>query len=233
MRAAERDKRKLLREKQGSSSDKFFSEELPGQTSLLGGVAGSNFSELTRQLACPDVRPRESEQARESARARARAHERASEQARERRHSRRNGDALGHVLGHDINIVFELRGNGDDGRLLGDSAFNESFDVRQRGREQERETERERERGGRGRGRERERARTRTSERARETVPSMKALMSSNCCSAACSLTKSILFWRMMMFWSFMISTAAKCLQQQPSALCQCLSRQISSKACS
>mmetsp|Transcript_19488 Transcript_19488/g.54209 ORF Transcript_19488/g.54209 Transcript_19488/m.54209 type:complete len:200 (-) Transcript_19488:609-1208(-) len=49
------------------------------------------------------------------------------------------------------------------------------------------------------------------------TVPSMKALMSSYCCSAACSLTKSILFCRMMMFCSFMISTAARC-----SAVCGC-----------
>mmetsp|Transcript_6289 Transcript_6289/g.16081 ORF Transcript_6289/g.16081 Transcript_6289/m.16081 type:complete len:261 (+) Transcript_6289:418-1200(+) len=43
------------------------------------------------------------------------------------------------------------------------------------------------------------------------TVPSTNALMSSYCCRAACSLTRSILFCRMMMFWSFMISTAARC----------------------
>mmetsp|Transcript_6873 Transcript_6873/g.13822 ORF Transcript_6873/g.13822 Transcript_6873/m.13822 type:complete len:304 (-) Transcript_6873:343-1254(-) len=49
------------------------------------------------------------------------------------------------------------------------------------------------------------------------TVPSMNALIASYCWRAACSLTRSILFWRMMMFCSFMISTAAKC-----SAVCGC-----------
>mmetsp|Transcript_31269 Transcript_31269/g.68394 ORF Transcript_31269/g.68394 Transcript_31269/m.68394 type:complete len:244 (+) Transcript_31269:808-1539(+) len=43
------------------------------------------------------------------------------------------------------------------------------------------------------------------------TVPLTKARMSSNCCSAAASLTRSILFCRMMMCCSFMISTAARC----------------------
>mmetsp|Transcript_27562 Transcript_27562/g.64317 ORF Transcript_27562/g.64317 Transcript_27562/m.64317 type:complete len:214 (+) Transcript_27562:917-1558(+) len=43
------------------------------------------------------------------------------------------------------------------------------------------------------------------------TVPLTKARMSSNCCSAAASLTRSILFCRIMMCCSFMISTAARC----------------------
>mmetsp|Transcript_48885 Transcript_48885/g.104361 ORF Transcript_48885/g.104361 Transcript_48885/m.104361 type:complete len:230 (+) Transcript_48885:681-1370(+) len=43
------------------------------------------------------------------------------------------------------------------------------------------------------------------------TVPLTKARMSSCCCSAAASLTRSILFCRMMMCSSFMISTAARC----------------------
>mmetsp|Transcript_520 Transcript_520/g.1592 ORF Transcript_520/g.1592 Transcript_520/m.1592 type:complete len:264 (-) Transcript_520:323-1114(-) len=43
------------------------------------------------------------------------------------------------------------------------------------------------------------------------TVPLMKALMSSCCESALASLTRSILFCRMMMCLSFMISTAARC----------------------
>mmetsp|Transcript_47995 Transcript_47995/g.159057 ORF Transcript_47995/g.159057 Transcript_47995/m.159057 type:complete len:244 (-) Transcript_47995:346-1077(-) len=43
------------------------------------------------------------------------------------------------------------------------------------------------------------------------TVPLTNALMSSCCCSAAASLTRSILFCRMMMCSSFMISTAARC----------------------
>ena len=49
------------------------------------------------------------------------------------------------------------------------------------------------------------------------TVPLTKALMSSCCWSAAASLTRSILFCRMMMCCSFMISTAARC-----SVVCGC-----------
>lgn len=49
------------------------------------------------------------------------------------------------------------------------------------------------------------------------TVPLTNARMSSFCESAAASLTRSILFCRMMMCLSFMISTAARC-----SEVCGC-----------
>mmetsp|Transcript_10120 Transcript_10120/g.33740 ORF Transcript_10120/g.33740 Transcript_10120/m.33740 type:complete len:262 (-) Transcript_10120:1289-2074(-) len=40
-----------------------------------------------------------------------------------------DGDALGHVLGDNVDVVAKLSRDGDDGRLLGDSALDESLDV--------------------------------------------------------------------------------------------------------